>query len=71
MSTGRESNMGFPKRSREAALGSLAVIVFFTAGCVTKKWVQTEVVQPMETKIGGVDKKVDQNKKETDSRIRK
>src|SRR5437870_3539519 len=66
---GEVSNMGFPKRSREVALGSLAVAVFFTAGCATKKWVQTEVVQPMETKVGGVDKKVDQNKKETDSRI--
>jgi len=61
--------MGFPKRSREVALGSLAVIVFFTVGCATKKWVQTEVVQPMETKVGGVDKKVDQNKKDTDSRV--
>jgi len=61
--------MGFPKHSREAALGSLALAVFLTAGCATKKWVQTEVVQPMETKVGGVDKKVDQNKKETDSRV--
>lgn len=57
------------KYSREVALGAVAVSIFLTAGCATKKWIRTEVVPPMETKVGNVDKKVDQNRKETDSRI--
>jgi OmpA-OmpF porin, OOP family len=61
--------MGFAKHLRAATLGVLPVLVFFTAGCATKKWVQTSVVEPMETKMGKVDKKVDQNKQETDARV--
>jgi len=61
--------MGFAKNEKGAALGAVAVLVLFTGGCATKKWVQTKVVQPMETKVGGVDKKVDQNKQEADNRI--
>src|SRR5439155_2003593 len=63
------SNMGFAKNQKGAALGAMAVLVFFTTSCATKKWVQTKVVEPMETKVGGVNKKVDTNKQETDNRI--
>ena len=61
--------MGFPKHLKGAALAVVAVLVFFTMGCATKKWVQTKVMPPMETKVSNVDKKVDKNKQETDSRI--
>jgi OmpA-OmpF porin, OOP family len=61
--------MGFAKNQKGAALGAMAVLVFFTTSCATKKWVQTKVVEPMETKVGGVNKKVDTNKQETDNRI--
>src|SRR5438094_7076376 len=56
------SKMGFAKNQKGAALGAVAVLVFFTASCATKKWVQTKIAEPMEAKVGKVDKKVDTNK---------
>ena len=35
--------------------------VAFESGCATKKYVQTKVIQPLEAKISGVDKKTDEN----------
>ncbi len=43
------------------ALGAVVLLTFLAPGCATKKWVQTKVVQPLETKITGVDKKADEN----------
>jgi len=50
-------------------IGTIALMVLGTAGCATKKWVQTQEIQPLEAKIQGVDKKVDTKTTELDSRI--
>lgn len=57
------------EKSKGIVLGVAVLLALFTLGCATKKWVQTQVVPPLETKIGGVDKKVDQTKQDTDNRI--
>jgi len=44
-----------------AALGAVILLTFLAPGCATKKWVQTKVMQPLETKITGVNKKADEN----------
>lgn len=43
------------------ALGSATLLILLSTGCATKKWVQTKVVEPMDARIHGVDKKTDQN----------
>jgi len=43
------------------AVAAVFILTLFSAGCATKKWVQTKVVQPMDAKIHGVDQKTDQN----------
>jgi len=43
------------------ALGAVILLSVLAPGCATKKWVQTKVMQPLETKITGVDKKTDEN----------
>lgn len=43
------------------ALGAVSLLILLAPGCATKKWVQAKVVQPLETKISGVDKKSDEN----------
>ncbi len=51
-------------RSRERAtpvVATACLLVLFSTGCATKKWIQTKVVQPMDAKIHGVDQKSDQN----------
>lgn len=53
------------------ALGSATLLILLSTGCATKKWVQTKVVEPMDARIHGVDKKTDQNAqqiKDTDQR---
>lgn len=52
-----------------AALGAAIVLAMLSAGCATKKYVQNEVVTPLEAKIGGVDKKVDQKSAENAQQI--
>src|SRR5437762_5853461 len=47
-----------PRASSVLAVGLVAL---FTASCATKKYVQTKVIQPLEAKISGVDKKTDEN----------
>ena len=42
------------------AMVTMSLLVFFTAGCATKKYVQTNVAN-LEAKIGAVDKKTDEN----------
>jgi len=51
------------------AAGTASLLVLGTVGCATKKWVQAEAVQPLETKIQTVDKKVDTKAGELDNRI--
>lgn len=48
-------------RSRVLALGATALLVVLGPACATKKWVQTQVVPPLDTKIQSVDKKTDAN----------
>ncbi|HLW79276.1 MAG TPA: OmpA family protein [Terriglobia bacterium] len=48
-------------KSRVLALGVTALLVVLGPACATKKWVQTQVVPPLDTKIQGVDKKTDAN----------
>lgn len=50
---------------RIIAMGASVALILASAGCATKKWVQTKVVQPMETKIHNVDQKTDK----VDSRV--
>ncbi len=50
-------------RQRAAAVvaATACLLVLFSMGCATKKWIQTKVVEPMDAKIHGVDQKSDQN----------
>src|SRR5215831_19219273 len=57
------------KSSSGASLGAIVMLVIGTAGCATKNWVRNNFAQPMEARINTLDKKIDENKKETDKRI--
>jgi len=50
------------------AAGAAALLIVLTAGCATKKFVR-ENVSDLETKIGAVDKKVDQKSSELGTNI--
>ncbi len=50
------------------AVGTASLLILLTAGCATKKFVR-ENVSNLETKIGGVDKKVDEKTTENATRI--
>lgn len=50
-------------------LGAAIVLTMMTSGCATKKYVQTRVIEPLEAKIGNVDKKVDDKTAENAGRI--
>ena len=50
------------------AVGTVLLLVLLTAGCATKKFVRQNVSN-LETKIGGVDKKVDEKTTENATRI--
>lgn len=50
---------------RTIVVGTSLALIMGSAGCATKKWVQTKVVQPMEAKIHNVDQKTDK----VDSRV--
>ncbi len=55
---------------RVTALLAVAILTsLVSSGCATKKYVQTKVVQPLEAKLGAVDKKVDEKTAENASRI--
>jgi len=60
--------MSFPN-TRVAVQGTAVVLVLSVTGCATKKWVQTKVVEPMDTKIHGLDQKVDTKTTELDTRV--
>jgi len=49
------------KSTRASAFLAVSLVALFSAGCATKKYVQTKVIQPLEAKISGVDKKTDAN----------
>ncbi len=55
---------------RLLVLASALLLVLGTAGCLaTRKYVQTQAVAPLDTRIQGVDKKIDTKTSELDSRI--
>ncbi len=49
------------KSTRASAFVAVGLVALFTASCATKKYVQTKVLQPLEAKISGVDKKTEEN----------
>ena len=49
------------KSPRVISVLAVGLVALFTASCATKKYVQTKVLQPLEAKISGVDKKTDEN----------
>ena len=49
------------KSTRASAFLAVGLVALFTASCATKKYVQTKVLQPLEAKISGVDKKTEEN----------
>jgi len=55
--------------SRSAILSMVVMLLLGTVGCATKKWVQAQAIEPLEVKINGVDKKVDQKTGEVGQRV--
>ena len=49
------------KSTRASAFLAVGLVALFSASCATKKYVQTKVLQPLEAKISGVDKKTEEN----------
>src|SRR5256885_13414146 len=49
------------KSTRASAFLAVGLAALFSASCATKKYVQTKVIQPLEAKISGEDKKTDEN----------
>src|SRR5690348_12005955 len=57
----REGPMENRKNTKISTFLGAALLALFATGCATKKYVQTRVLQPLEAKITGVDKKTDEN----------
>lgn len=49
------------KNTKISTFLGAALLALFATSCATKKYVQTRVLQPLEAKITGVDKKTDEN----------
>ena len=56
-------------RMRLLVFSSLVCLLLGTLGCATKNWVQSQAITPLDAKITGVDKKVDQKTNELDGKV--